>query len=220
MPPHMFSPLSFVIELVFTILAVFFCALIYFKTKDIYELTKHKGIKYFRDSFLFFGLSYVLRFVFGLIMLSTIAFDLIIPRDVIGPLFILPLGYFSTIGILYLISSSIWKRFNTRKIMFAGHMIAILLSVASFVTRSSFILLLLQCSLLVLVIIISFLNHGKTDHITKTKILYFLIAGLWLVNLLIVDNRRPIPFGVDIFFEISSLVVFYIIFLKISKWLR
>lgn len=212
--------LGFLTELIFTILAVFFCFLIYFKTKEVYELTKHKGIKYFRDSFLFFGLSYVLRFFFGLIMISTIAFDFMIPREIIGPLFILPLGYFSTMGILYLMLSSIWKRFNTHKILFVGHMMAILLSVASFMTRSHIILLLFQCILLILVIIISFLKQSESEHITKTKILYFLLAGLWLVNLLIIDNRRPIPFGLDIFFQIVSLVVFYIIFQKISKWLK
>ena len=98
-----FDPVMFGIELGFTVIAVIFCFLIYFKTKEIYELTKYKGIRYFRGAFLFFGLSYVMRFLFSLVLLSRIAFDFFLPRHLIMPLFILPLGYLSTVGIFYLI---------------------------------------------------------------------------------------------------------------------
>ena len=57
--PMSYFPVMFSFELVYTVIAVIFCMAIYFKTKESYELTKYEGIKYFRDAFLFLGLSYL-----------------------------------------------------------------------------------------------------------------------------------------------------------------
>lgn len=215
MPP-LYEPLAFIIETAFTILAVIFCSLIYIKTKESYELTKYQGIKYFRDAFLFFGLSYLLRFVFSLIFLSRIAFDFILPREIFIPLFILPLGYFSTIGIFYLIFSLVWKKFNNRNMLIAGHGIAILLSLISFNTRSHFMLIYLQSFLLVIAIVWSFLVQNK--KLSQTKILYILVFVLWLINLLILGNRHHSPF--DILAMIVSIAVFITVYYKIVKRIK
>jgi hypothetical protein len=69
MPPN---PEFLILETVFTLVALVLGLLIYFKTKESYELTKHPGIRYFRDAFLFLGLSYLLRFLFSAVFLSRI----------------------------------------------------------------------------------------------------------------------------------------------------
>ncbi|MFH1915705.1 MAG: hypothetical protein ABIJ21_00425 [Nanoarchaeota archaeon] len=217
MPPPMFSPFTFTTELVFTIIAVIFCALIYFKTKDIYDLTKYKGIKYFRNAFLYFGLSYIIRFLFSLFMLSMIAFDVFIPRYRIMPFFILILGYFSTAGILYLVFSSLWKKIKAPLIAIFIHGTAIILSLASFFTRSHIILIYLQTALLVFAVVLSILTH-KAKRISGVRILYFLIFALWLINLWILDRGRVFSFEIKISFQFISLVVFFTIYHKITKW--
>ena len=217
--PHFFDPLVFTAELLFTLIAVIFCFLIHFRTREIYELTKYEGIKYFRGAFFFFGLSYALRFLFRIMLLSRIAFDFILPRELFAPLFILPLGYFSTIGIFYLIFSSIWKKFSSRRLLISGHAIAVLLSVASFITRSNAILLYFQSALLILAVILSIIMHRKRK-ISEIRILYFLVSVLWLINLWIIDRRRPLPLGMEIFFQVVSLAVFFTIYFKISKWVK
>jgi len=218
MPPP-FNPTIFFTELIFTILAVLFCFLIYFRTKESYELTKYKGIGYFRDAFLFFGLSYVMRFLLALVMLSKIAFDVFVPRTVIMPFFILPVGYFSTMGIFYLIFSTIWKSFNNRHLLIFGHSVAILLSIISFITHSHIILLLLQCILLLIAVIARFLIHSDKKRLSQITGLYLLVAGLWLINLLVLDRKRPMH-GFEFVFQILSLIVFIIIYYKVSKWAR
>jgi hypothetical protein len=221
-PPPL-NPMIFSTELLFTIIAVIFCFIIYFKTREIYELTKHKGIRYFRDAFLFFGLSYVVRFIFSLSMFSGLAFDFIVPREMFGPLFILPLGYLSTMGIFYLIFSSIWKRFTNKAMLILGHIIAVLLSIVSFITRSHIMLLYLQSILLIIAVILSFTAKKDGKKLSGAKILYMLVAALWLINLWIIDKggRRP-PFSpaTEIFFHLVSLIVFIIIYYKVSKWLK
>lgn len=218
--PHLFDPLVFGIELIFTVIAVVFCFLIHFKTKESYELTKHEGIKYFRDAFLFFGLSYVMRFLFSLVLLSRIAFDFILPRGMFAPFFILPLGYFSTIGIFYLIFSSIWKRFNNRILMILGHSVAIFLSVISFFTRSHLILLFFQSALLIIAVILSRIMHTVKKKISQTRVLYFLVALLWLINLWVIGRRKPFSFEIELFFQIVSLIVFILIYHKIFKFVK
>ncbi|MCK5698593.1 MAG: hypothetical protein KAH93_02010, partial [Candidatus Aenigmarchaeota archaeon] len=52
------DPIGFGIELAYTFIVVVLCFLVYYKTREIYDLTGYKGIKYFRRAFLFFGLAY------------------------------------------------------------------------------------------------------------------------------------------------------------------
>ncbi len=223
-PPYLFEPWMFGTELAFTVTAVVFCFLIYFKTKESYELTKHKGIQYFRDAFLFFGLSYVLRFVFGLLLLSAIAFEftiLFIPRSMIVLVFILFLGYFSTIGIFYLILSTLWRQCNNKSMLIVGHAAAVALSLVSFVTRSHILLLVFQSILLIAAVILSSMMHRGKKKVSQPRVLYFLVALLWLINLWIITPRRmPFSFELRILLEIFSIAVFVVIFSKISKWIK
>ena len=207
-------------ELLFTVIAVIFCFLIYFKTKESYELTRHEGINYFRNAFLFLGFSYVLRFLWGIMMISRTTFEFIMPREMFAFLFILPLGYFSTISIFYLIHGSVWKNSDDKKFLILSHGIAILLSVISFITRSPLILLCLQCALLCIVLLLNFAKPHKKTKISQIKVLYILIAALWLINLLVIDQMRPLPLEISILFQITSLAVFAVIYHKILKWVK
>ena len=217
---HFFDQSFFITELFFTVIAVIFCFLIYFKTKEIYVLTKYEGIKYFRDAFLFFGMSYVIRFLFGLVIVSTMELEVYIPRKIFVLIFILPLGYFSTIGIFYLVFSSVWKKFKSRTLMIFGHSVAVLLSVISLITRSHLILLVFQSALLILAVILSGVIRKKEKKISRMRMLYFLISVLWLINLWVIDRRKPFSVEIEIFFEVVSLAVFIAIYFKISKWVR
>jgi len=219
-PPHFFDPIVFGTELVFTIIAFIFCFAIYYKTRESYELTKHAGIRYFRDAFLFFGLSYIMRFLFSLVLFSRMAFDFFIPREMFVPLFILPLGYLSTIAIFYLIFSLVWKRVNNQKILILGHLIAILLPLLAFLTRTPMLLLYMQTALLMIAILLVFLIRKGKKRLSKTKILYLLVFGLWLINLFIIDSKRPFPPEIEILFRAVSLIVFVMIYYKVNKWAR
>ncbi len=110
--PH-FNPLIFGTEIIYTILIMIFCILVYFKTKEIYNLTKHKGIQFFRYAFVFFGLAYASRlFLFLIIFSAESMFKHFIPRIMLMPVFNLIMAFFSTMAILYLTYSTIWKKIN------------------------------------------------------------------------------------------------------------
>jgi hypothetical protein len=201
-------------EFLFTTIAVIFCFLIYVKTKESYELTKYAGIKYFRDAFLFLGLSYLLTFV------SKITFDFILNEEAFMPLFIMLLSYFSTIGIFNLILSSTWKKFNNRNFLVLGNCAAITLSIVSFITRSPLMLLYMQLALLAILVLLILAMPKERKRLSQVKMLYLLVTGLWLINLLVADRMRPFPLEIELFFKVISIVVFAAVYYKISKWVK
>lgn len=222
----MFEPAIIITEIAFTLIATILCFLIFFKTKESYNLTKHDGIRYFRDAFLLFGISYILRFILELIFISGVAFDFIIPREMFGPLFILGVGYVSTVGLWYLIFSSIWKSFSRKSLMIVGHSTALVLSLISFFLHSHLIILYVQFILLIIGIVLIFTTGTKNKKLSQTKILYILTAFLWLINLFVIDKNGPHRmFGawgiwIDTFFQIISIIVLFIIYHKILHWLK
>ena len=156
MPPIFFNSALFGMELLFAVIIFVLCLIIYLKTKESYQLTKHRGIKYFRDAFLFFGISYLVRFSF---MLAKLFFDIRLFRGELGSLFILPLGYLSTIAIFYLGLSIVWRKFNTKYLIFFSHTTAVLLAITSFITRSHLILIYIQSLFLIITVILIFINQ-------------------------------------------------------------
>jgi len=218
-PPHFFNPFAFGAELLFTVVAVAFCFAIYYRTKGIYDLTKYEGIRYFRDSFLFFGLSYATRFLFGLMMFSRADLDFFLPHWVLAPLFILPMGYFSTVAIFYLLFSLVWKEFDNRRMLIFGHAVSLMLPAIAFLTESHLILVYLQAALLVFAMGTLFSVRRERKRVTPTRVWYLLVFALWLFSLLSIGPRRDL-FRLNIFFQAISLLVFLALYHRISQRIK
>lgn len=215
-----FNPVMFISEIIYAIIVFFICFLIYYKTKDSYNLTKHKGIMFFRDAFLFFGLAYILRFIFALVRVSSNTFDFFIPRYTLFPVVLFILGYLSTVGIFYLIFSFTWKRIKGKYFIPLSHIIAVFISIVAFSLRSHHIILYIQTGIIALAIILSFVVHTKQRKISQTRILYLLIFLFWLINLWLVIPRRFFTFEVKIIFQIVSIAIFLFVYYKVLKWLK
>lgn len=214
------GPTFLVIEVILTLIALVYGLLIYFKTKESYDLTKHEGIRYFRDAFLFFGLSYVLRFLFSVIFLSRIIFDVFIPREFTMPFFIVLLGYFSTISLWYLILSFSWKKLtNHRAYILLGHAVALVVSILAFITHSPLVMLYIQLAFIISAIVFIFSFKADKKRFTPTKMLYFLVALLWICNLLTADGPF-MPRELEIILQAIAIGLFVIIYHKISKWIK
>jgi hypothetical protein len=215
MPPIFFNSALFGMELLFAVIIFVLCLIIYLKTKESYQLTKHRGIKYFRDAFLFFGISYLVRFSF---MLAKLFFDIRLFRGELGSLFILPLGYLSTIAIFYLGLSIVWRKFNTKYLIFFSHTTAVLLAITSFITRSHLILIYIQSLFLIITVILIFINHKKKK--SSVKIIYVFIFIFWLINLWAIIPGKFLAMEYKILFHLISVGLFGIVYYKISKWLK
>jgi hypothetical protein len=210
----------FAVELIYTLVVVFLCFVVYYKTKGIYDLTKYKGIGYFRNAFLFFGLAYASRFILHLVQLTTFTFDFIIPKRMVFPLFMIPTGYFSTMAIFYLAYSIIWKKIKYEHFLTFGNTIAVILSAVAFISRSHILLSILQLLLLIFSIVLIIIKHKKPRKKLHTKALYILISIFWLINLFLLGPRRLLSFGIKFLFQLISIIVFIIIYYKVKKWVK
>ncbi len=222
MPMHpFFTPMRFGTEFVYTLIVVFLCFLVYYKTREIYNLTKYKGIGYFRIAFLFFGLAYASRFILHLLTFtSRLIFDLFIPRRIMFPIVMIPTGYLSTMAIFYLAYSTAWKKIKYKHFIVFSNTVAILVSAIAFISRSNILLSLVQLVLLICTIIISAKKHKKGKRRSYTRALYFLISIFWLINLFLLSPIRFVPYEVKGILQLISITVFVAIFYKVAKWAK
>jgi hypothetical protein len=219
MPPP-FLPMGFWIEIAYTALIFVFCLMVYFKTKEAYDLTKHKGIQFFRYAFLFFGLAYASRLVIYLVMAGSF-FDVeaFPPFRELGPVSHLVTAYFSTLAILYLTFSTIWKRFNAEQFITFANIVAIFVALIAFIFHSPAVVSLTQAILLALTIILS--SRSYKEHRAKMYGLYLLIAIFWVASLFLVnDPKNFLPFELKLGLQALSISVFSIIYYRVAKWTK
>jgi hypothetical protein len=215
--PH---PVMFSTELIYSILIIAFCLTIYIKTKDIFKLTSHKGIGYFRDTFLFFAIAYFIRFLFQLFRLTTFALDMHVRRQFMGPYPLVIIGYLSTIAIFSLTLSTVSRFFKKKHINIFAHVIAITVAITIFMTRSPEILVLTQFILLILAIVMSFFKYRKSKRLSSILIIYPLLFVFWILNLADLGPRIRLPPVFMIISNLISIAVFAFIYYKVHKWVK
>ena len=92
--------------------------MIYFGTKEIYDLSSYKGIKYFRQAFLFFAIAYFFRFLIEFVVISFNTNEIFeIYPIVLGYFALFIFMYLSSISIFYLIYSISWKKWKDKSKM-------------------------------------------------------------------------------------------------------
>ncbi len=217
-PPMFFDIYGIGIELIYTLIILFFCVIIYYKTKDIYSLTKHKGIQYFRNTFLFFGLAYLFRFMFHSFLLTDAR--ILIPRFMVMAILLVVVGYLSTMAILSLTYSIVWRKVKSKYFLLTSNSIAIIISLLAFISRSQGILVLSQLILLIFAMIVGYNLHKKTKKLSQIFILYVLLFLFWIFNIYMLGPRMFPPFEIKLLFQVVSISIFILIYYKIAKWVK
>ena len=200
------------------------CLIIYLKTSEIYKLTSHKGIKYFRITFLFFAAAYFLRFFSKILFLGLILLGTIPPPREFTPLtslLLLYTGFMATFYLLYGLSRKIFGK-NLPETTDVFHVIAILLSS---------IIVFLGIPIIFIAIILALLFYllfvGYSDYIKSKKkkglpqfyIVYFLLILFSMFN--IVDILIPNVFWtIQPLIYIFSISLFLLILYKVLKILN
>lgn len=217
---HLIDPTRLAVELGYTVIVVSLCFMIFLKTREIYDLTKHKGIKYFRITFLFFGLAYLFRFVSILFILLKITFDIYLPIHIFKIFPMAFVGYLSTMAILSLTYSTIWKKLQIKHPLLLFNVIAVLISCIAFISMSHSPLILSQAVLLIFTIIMATHSYSKSRKISQLFILYILFFLFWIVNLFLLGPKRFLPIEIQIAFQIVSIAVIGVIYYKVTKWTK
>lgn len=217
---YFFNPAFFGVEIILTLLIAVLCLLIFFRTKDVFALTKHKGIQYFRNTFLFFALAYIFRLVLVLIQLSMIHFEWYAPRWIMMPLSMVLTTFLSTLAIISLFLSTSWKKMESKWPVYVLYLAVLIILLLSFITRELLIPVVLQALLLVFTAVVSYSVHKKSGKFSRLFVIYILLFLFWIVGLIPLINMRPFPFEFNIISQAMSIAIFTIIFYKVNKWAK
>jgi len=218
--PFFPNPILFGIELIFSIVIILLCLIIYSKTKEAFKLTKHKGIEYFRKTFLFLAFAYLFRFISSVLMIFSIANGFRLPRFLFGPLSLIFVSYFSTIAIIFLFLSASWKQIKWKYTGFFSHVLAAIIALLAFVSREPVIIISCQAILLLITALFSFSLHKRSKKFSKLFVIYLLLFIFWIFGLAPLSSRRFFPREWILIIHIISFVIFITIFYKVHKWLK
>jgi len=206
-------------EITYSFVIIICSLMIYFATKELYDLTKHKGIKYFRLSFLFFAFAYFFRSFIKIILFYFNKQEIRALLPLFGNITLFIFVYFSVMAIFYLIYSVMYKKWEKPYTIYLFHLIAITTSIV--MTLSGFPLplyLLLNLLLLIFIVFIVYTayHQSKKKKSINLYIIYLLLSIFWVFNIL--DILIPSFFQT---FQLSiylvSITIFLIILYKVLK---
>jgi len=209
-------------ELIYSFVIMMCSLMVFFGTKQLYELSSHKGIKYFRLAFLFFAIAYFFRYfikffveffnVTTIYELSPMLFD---PA---GPLTLFVFMYLSSISVFYLLYSVMEKKWNnSEKKIYLIHIAAIIISFISTMSRDGIFLLLVNIFLFTIVSLVFYIarkNSKKKKHTFYA--VYMLLVFFWILNIL--DILIPSFFqGFQLIIYLFSIAIFLAIQYRVIK---
>lgn len=202
-----FNPYVFGLELFFTLIIIFSSYYIFSKTKSFYQLTEHKGIKYFRKGFLFISLAHVVLLLNILFRINLFYFESINPRFIFGFF-----GLFYFIGIGYLFSSMYSKKIKENYIF----TITILVFLLGFYFQTKTFMFIYSAILIISLGLISISRLKKSRNkkkklFSQIYIIYILIFLSWLINFL-----SKVFISLDLRGRVVNVVITGLIFLYIS----
>lgn len=212
-PPPPYNPVIPEFELISNIIVIFVSLFIFFKTKEIYELTNHKGVDFFRKAFLFFGLNSFLNIFQILLRANYITF---IPQT---KLLFLISAFLSFVGILYLFASIFLRKSNMEFLMY---IIPLLVIGVMFLTHQRWVFLVLQISALLAMMWASFVIYKKQKHkkfFSKTYMIYLSIFLFWILNIVRFELEVFFDIGREIISIFSALIFLYILYVFLRRFL-
>ncbi|VVB83725.1 Uncharacterised protein [uncultured archaeon] len=177
-----------VLEVLYAFVISAICMAIVFKTDKLYKISLHKGIRYFRNVFFFYGIAFIARYIFG--VLSDSAFEYVLFAKVAFEYFIVMAGFF-------LLYSLIWRKFESQKTHYFTslfnskvaifHLMALIIAVLDVLWGAYDFMFYSQIIVFVFASIISYNNYIKNGKERKFLKFSFLamILGLsaWILNL-------------------------------------
>ncbi len=203
------------LKIIFGLVITLICLFIVYRTNRLYRISKHKGIRYFRNAFLFYAIAFFIKYI-----IESITFILQFPSIsflIISALF----EFFLIMAGFFLLYSLIWKKIESRdekyktslmnsKILIF-YLMALVIVFLDIINLSHFYLFLSQITLFAVASLISFVNYF--NHPEK-KFLKFYFAAMVLSFITWVLNAfSAFYFGWDRGIMINIYIINTVIFL-------
>ncbi len=213
------------IELAYFLLITGLCLVTYLRTREIEQLTGHKGIMLFRKIFLFFSLAYLVRFI-HMLFIFILGQNGLRAAPLLQRTLLFPVALLSTIALLYLLATILAthiKKLNLPegKLFWIFTAAATVLVIPTMVFRSQTILIVIQ---LVLILCagthLLFCKHKvsskKNQGFFNSKLLFILISLFWVLNL-ILTARSLTTLELRTSVYLASIIIFALIYYRVNK---
>ena len=205
-------------EILYSFIIIAVSLIVYFGTRELYNLTSHKGIKYFRLSFLFFAISFFFRSFIKFLIIHLDIEILELNIQLIGIISFLIFMYASSMAIFYLLYSVMWKKWNGNKIILF-HILAIIIAFTALIVKIPLLIILIHLILFIFLAIVILISYKESKRRRKGQHLhgiYILLFAFWILNIidLIITNALG---TFQLLIYIASLGIFLTILYKVSK---
>jgi hypothetical protein len=216
---------KWILEVAYALIIGLICSVIVFRTDKFFRLSLHKGIQYFRNAFLFFGLAFIARYLFGVI--SDLDLDEFVPvLQVVFEYLLVMAGFF-------LIYSLIWRKFESAKEKYSSslfnskiiifHLMALVIAVLDTMWQTYYLMFFSEIVIFFYASIIAYINskNDKKEH--KFPRFYFiamlLSLGAWILNFL---SESYLQWNHGLLIDIGIInIIFFLLFLygviKVTK---
>jgi len=210
------------IELLYSFVIIVCSLMIYYSTKEMYELSLYKGIKYFRQAFLLFAVAYFFRSFIKLMLVyfGTSRIIDINPRFM-GSITLFIFMFFGSLAVFYLVYSLMWKKWNEKSTIILGtfYLISILISFIIITTRQIEVFFGVSIFLFAIAVFGMYLVDRESKNKKKKSnihIIYTLLFIFWILNMIEILIPNMFQFY-QILLYLSSLGIFLIILYKVLK---
>jgi hypothetical protein len=181
---------KWVLEILYALTISIVCGIIVFKTDKFFRLSLHTGIRYFRNAFLFFGLAFIARYIFGVFGDLNI-YDFYIVRIIFE--------YSLVMAGFFLLYSLIWKKIEPVKLPYSSslfnskvavfHAMALLISVLDALWQVYSFMFISQIIIFFSASIIAYVNYRNDENRHKFPKFYFIAMlfslAVWIMNLIV-----------------------------------
>ena len=209
----------FMVETLYSIIVTLLIFFIYFKAREMYKLTEHRGLKYFSLTFLFFGIAHLLRFFFR------IFFRLFInkphffmpekPPHHFGNVFYI---YASVMAGMILLYSLVWKnkQWKEKSVILIINIITIIVIIIDFISKNPFVHISFITALFGITLIFSIIKKIKSKKKHTYFIIYVLIFLIWILNIIAIEAPK-FMFTLKILIYFISIGLYSLILMRVNK---
>jgi hypothetical protein len=180
---------KYILELLYALAISFICAVIVVRTDRFFRLSFHKGIRYFRNAFLFYGLGFIARYLFGVLNDAQLDYAFLLK---------IVFEYLFVMAAFFLLYSLIWRRIESSKEKYTSslfnakiavfHAMAILIVAMDQLWQTYYFMFISEIIIFLFVSILAYVNFLKDKGKHGFPGFYFFISlvGLagWVLNFL------------------------------------
>ncbi len=215
LPPHEIGA-----ELLYSFVIIICSLMIYFSTKEMYDLSAYKGIKYFRQAFLYFAIAYFFRYFINFII---VLFNVSEIREIspmhIGWLSLFVFMYFSFMAVFYLLYSVVWKKWNHDKAkIYLFNIFALAMAAIGTFIGSMLINVMITLIFLLVILVVVLIAYKDSDkHKGKSMYaIYLMLFIFWILNIVDIIIPRFLEM-VRLLIYLVSIFLFMLILYKVLR---